>query len=333
MTQEQKERIDYYVSKTGKLPHFQSLAKDFNLSLDESNSILREFKSSYSPKINLPRPNDVSEVPKRISQETYESIRNKNKDDDTDKEILKHIGGNIFLQIISGIVFIACATRGFSVILDLNNTSIFYGIVSGIIFQGGSAILPVVSFLFFSKKRIESFLIGVFLLIGGLGSMTYETWASISNFHEINVKQELKATESKPSTGDAIVQSLEENIKSVLDSQERSKSLLAKRQAELNALPKSDPGLALAEARVQANLADLDSEASRLSSLQGRKTARLSKLDSKQDSASALNIVSDDQTNKNGFELFIIVVPSLMMVLFTPIFFGIAMFGIGRKEK
>ena len=333
MTQEHKSRIEYYVSKTGKLPHYQSFAKDFGISVEEASNILTEYKLQDTSRIRIPKPNEpTGNAPARISQEKYNEIRTNGEQNQIPHESIRHFGGEIPLRIICLLVFLACATRGFSVILDLNGSNLFYGIVSGIIFQGGSAILPVLSFLYFSSKKVSLFLFGIFLLLGGLGSMTYETWASVASFHQMNVKQELSAKEARPTTDDPIVRSLEENIKSSLEDRVRTEELLAQRRLELSLLPTVAPGRARAEARVQANLADLDREASQIQSLQDKKTARLLYLEGKQDSASsALNIVSQDQSYKNGFELFIIIVPSLMMVLFTPIFFGISMFGVGRK--
>lgn len=333
MTEPQKIRIDFYIEKLRKLPHYKNLMTDFSIDQEQAIKILEEYKEQY----RKDHPKNVSIKPVQVTQPEFDQIKTKQKPKDFHEAVVQHGGAMVALRLICALVSCACAVRGFSVIVEINSSNIFYGIVSGVIFQGGSAILPVIAMMFFSSKTWKSFVIGLMFIIGGMGSMSYETYASVSSFHQSNVKQEILSSDKQGDRKDTILESIKIKIDQQLKVNSATDAQLAIRQVELKALAVSgaDPqALAVASGRVQANLADQKAEAKALADMVDEQTKRMETLGLKSDSnSSALNLVGN-QEFKNTFEFIIILIPSLMMVIFTSVFFGIALFGIHiRREK
>jgi len=346
MTEEAKARIDLY-RKTGKLPHPMSLSDDLKITPQEAQSLINEYRETYL-RPNVRRPANPANPPPihTIPVVTQEEWNKKTESSEIEKakdfhEVLARQGAGVWiLRGLSFVIACACMVRGFMVILDINSTAGWQGYLNAIIFQGASAILPIVAMLYFSsaiKKPMNWFqmLIGLLFIVGGTASMSYEVYASIASFHQINIKQELSVTEAKPATDDPIIATLDTNIKLENEAMIRTQLLLDQRLAEWKALPPGDPGKATAEARVRANRADLEGQTKRIQEWNADRTARLATLEKKTESnSSALGMVSSgNQDVKNEFELLITGIPSAMMVIFTPIFFGLSLFGIHVRRK
>jgi hypothetical protein len=347
MTEEAKARIDLY-RKTGKLPHPMSLADDLGITPQDAQTLINEYRELYSrPNVRRPpnpaNPSPIHTIP-TVTQEEWnkktETPIAQEKAKDFHDVVARQGAGVWVLRVISFVIAVACMIRGFMVILEINSTAGWQGYLNAIIFQGASAILPIVAMLYFSsaiKKPMNwiQMLIGLFFIVGGAASMSYEVYASIASFHQINIKQEILLTEIKPITDDPILMTLELNIKLENDAMARTQALLSQRVDEANALPPEAIGKATAEARVRANRADLETQTKRIQAWNADRTARILFLEKENESnSSALGMASSgDQDVKNGFEFLITGIPSAMMVIFTPIFFGLALFGIHVRRK
>ncbi len=344
MTEEIKSRIQYYIQKTRKLPPFQNLAKDFNISNEESQKLLQEYREEFivqKAKVMAPNPAEPrKERVLKLTTEQFEEIKHREVPTDFHEVVVQQGGAMVALRIICGIVGIACIARGSSVIFELNSSNIFYALVSAIIFQGGSAILPIVSMLYFSiaeKRARFNAVIATFFMIGSIASMSYEVYASFSNFHQLNVKQEITLSQPGQVVDDPLLKSLQDKIDSDKTALASTMAQLTMRQSELSTLgvDASPADKALASSRVSANKAQAEKEQATLQSDQDKKTQRLDVLNKMSDSnSSAITLVSgDDQSSKNSIELWINLIPSIMMVIFTPVFCGLALFGIHVRRK
>jgi len=337
MTNEIKSRIDYYVSKLGTWPHVANLSSDFNVTKEKAKEYLDEYREIIKRPVMAPSPAEPtkSDVP-RISKQQFDILSNKEEkkigSNNLHETVVQHGGGIIALRIISAIVTLACVVRGFIVIVEINTVIGWQGYLNAIIFQGGSAILPIIGMLYFSlvKKGTMVFLLfGCFYIIGGLGSMMYEVYASSQVFHQTNIKQEISIQNVFTNNGDSILQSIQENINSENANMARIVSNLSKRRAELAPLSPQDLGYPAAAGRVSANLADQSKSQDNLNRLGNQKTERLKELESKSNKQSSVtNLVQ----NNDFVELIITLIPSIIMVVFTPVFFSIALFGVGKKE-
>lgn len=334
MTNEIKSRIDYYVSKLGGWPHVNNLAHDFKVTREQAKLYLDEYRELIKRPIMAPSPAEpVKQDVPRVTRQQFDNISKKEEE----KKIIisnkvQHFGGITVLRIFSGLVAIACVIRGLIVIVDINTVIGWQGYLNAIIFQGGSAILPIVGMVYFSfvtKKNLRFILFGAFYIIGGIGSMMYEVYASSQVFHQTNIKQEISIQKEYVSIDDPILQSIQENINSENANMTRIVSNLSKRRAELSLLSPENPARAAAERRVSANLADQTKSQDNLNKLGNQKTERLLLLEEKNGKqSSVVNLVQ----NNDFVELIISLIPSIIMVIFTPIFFSIALFGVDRKE-
>lgn len=337
MTQEIKDRISYYLKKfNGTYPHVNSLAKDFSITPSEAKSYIDEYRSEVNPGNKARAPNPAEPVMSNIAKLTKEQFEERIKKNEKAKdfhEVLDRQGyGVIAIRILSGIVAICCMLRGFVVIIDINSTIGWQGYLNAVIFQGGSAILPVVSFLYFSRAKSSSIniLYGTLVLLGGIGSMIYEVYASSQAFHQTNIKQEISFSESRPTTNDPILFSIQEKI----DSQKKSVAAVAEnlalRKLQMSQLDPLSLEYRTASGRVGRNQADLEAAQTKLSGFEIEKTDRLNSLEKKNDKSSNVLVLTG---NKDSLELWIVLIPSIMMVAFTSVFFGIALFGINVSDK
>ncbi len=336
MTNEIKSRIDYYVSKLGGWPHVTNLANDFGVSKEQAKVYLDEYRELIKRPIMPQSPAEPSkqEVP-RITRQQFDNISKKDEVKETNnfhETVVKQGGGILALRIISGIVALACMIRGFIVIIEINTVIGWQGYLNAIIFQGGSAILPVVGMLYFSfvkKNNLVYILFGTFYIVGGIGSMMYEVYASSQAFHQTNIKQEISVQKEFSTLEDSILQSIQEQINSENANMTRITSNLSKRQAELALLSPENPLYSSAARKVSTNLSDQSDSQDNLNKLGNKKTERLQSLENKNGKkSSVVNLVQ----NNDFIELVITLIPSMMMVLFTPVFFSIALFGVNKKD-
>lgn len=336
MTDEIKSRIEYYLQKLGTWPHVANLAQDFSITKEQAKIYIDEYRENIKRPIMAPSPaNPVKQDIPRITKQQFDNISNKDKKQEINnlhKSIDQHGVGIIALRIISGIVTLACMIRGFIVILEINTVIGWQGYLNAIIFQGGSSILPIVGMLYFSfinKKQLIYILFGAFYIIGGIGSMMYEVYASSQVFHQTNIKQEISSQKEYSDTKDLILFSIQEQINSENENMVRIVSNISKRRQELSLLSPEDPGRQVAASRVSANLTDQSKSQDNLNRLGNQKTERLKFLEDKNSKqSSVVNLVQ----NNDFVEIIITIIPSMIMVIFTPIFFSISLFGVNRKE-
>ncbi len=340
MTDEVKSRIDYYVSKLGGWPHVSYLEKDFGATKEQAKIWLDEYRVLIKRPVMAQSPAEPAKQDiQRISKEQFEAI-SKKKEIEKDKPkdtLVQHLGGLLVLRFLSGLVALACIIRGFIVIVEVNTVIGWQGYLNAIIFQGGSAILPVVgilSFSFMKKFWSANMVFGTFLFIGGLGSMVYEVYASSQAFHQTNVKQEIVLQKELSVDRDQVLQSIEDNIKLENTNLDQINSNLSKRQSELTVLQTAAPvdlkAVKVAENRVSANLSDRTISQDKLNKLASDKTNRLVELENKTNKqSSVVNLVKDN----DFIQLLISLIPSIIMVIFTPIFVSIALFGIGKENE
>lgn len=159
--------------------------------------------------------------------------------------------------------------------------------------------------------------------------MVYEVYASSQAFHQINIKQEIANAKELSVANDPILFSIQERIKQEKTNLDQINSNISKRQSELSLLSPDNPEYKAAFNRVSANLGDRTISQEKLDKLGKDETERLSKLEDKTNKQSSVsNLVSNDYL----VELIVTLIPSIMMVCFTPVFASIALFGImGRK--
>jgi len=350
MTDEVRARIEYYLEKLGTWPHVNNLSKDFSISKELAKELLDEYREKYYVKKPVLPPSPAEsrkETILHLSQEEFNKITKKDevkkdeKPTDFHETLVRQGAGIIVLRIFSGLVGIACIVRGFMVILSINSTIGWQGYVNAIIFQGGSAILPIVAMVYFSaisKRTWYNVIFGFIYLSGGAGSMSYEVYASITAFHETNIKQEIKNQNQSPIAQDFQILAIQSKIDSENKTKARIEALLAQRVEELDKIIRDNgdsKAVQTATGRVATNRADLEASESRLRQYNDDLLARSKTLESESKSnASSLSMISNNnQDTKNLLELLITTIPSAMMVFFTPVFFGFALFGINVRRK